>query len=91
MSVEAKIQETEPKNAPLSTCTTCPYCGVGCGIRTDGVTLKGDTQHPANAGRLCVKGSSVLETLGDQDRLLNPEVDGEVVSWDQAQIGRAHV
>lgn len=84
MSVEAKIQETEPMNAPLSTCTTCPYCGVGCGIRTDGVTLKGDTQHPANAGRLCVKGSSVLETLGDQDRLLNPEVDGEVVSWDQA-------
>ncbi len=46
-------------------------------------SLKGDRQHPANAGRLR-QGSSVLETLGDQDRLLNPEVDGEVVSWDQA-------
>ncbi|WP_300412080.1 nitrate reductase, partial [uncultured Alcanivorax sp.] len=68
----------------MSICTTCPYCGVGCGIKTDGVTLQGDMQHPANAGRLCVKGSSVLETLGDQDRLLQPQVNGEGVSWDRA-------
>ncbi|MZR62014.1 nitrate reductase [Alcanivorax sp. DP30] len=67
-----------------SICTTCPYCGVGCGIRTDGKTLQGDEIHPANGGRLCVKGSSVLETLGDQDRLLYPDVDGERVTWDQA-------
>ena len=59
-----------------SICTTCPYCGVGCGIRTDGKELQGDSAHPANAGRLCVKGSSVLETLGDQDRLLYPDIDG---------------
>ena len=72
------------KNTERPICTTCPYCGVGCGISTDGTSLKGDTLHPANAGRLCVKGSSVLETLGDQDRLLNPEVEGDVVSWDQA-------
>ena len=84
MNAEASAQKAVATNAGTAICTTCPYCGVGCGIRTDGVTLKGDTQHPANAGRLCVKGSSVLETLGDQDRLLNPEVDGEVVSWDQA-------
>ena len=33
--------------------TTCPYCGVGCGLRVanDGV-LSGDVDHPANAGRL---------------------------------------
>ena len=67
-----------------SICTTCPYCGVGCGIRTDGKELQGDSAHPANAGRLCVKGSSVLETLGDQDRLLYPDIDGERVSWDRA-------
>jgi len=84
VNAEASAQKAVATNAGTAICTTCPYCGVGCGIRTDGVTLKGDTQHPANAGRLCVKGSSVLETLGDQDRLLNPEVDGEVVSWDQA-------
>lgn len=68
----------------MSICTTCPYCGVGCGIKTDGIELQGDKQHPANAGRLCVKGSSVLETLGDQGRLLQPEVNGQVVSWDRA-------
>ncbi|MFT7094976.1 MAG: assimilatory nitrate reductase catalytic subunit, partial [Alcanivorax sp.] len=68
----------------MSICTTCPYCGVGCGIKTDGIALQGDKQHPANAGRLCVKGSSVLETLGDQDRLLQPEVNGQVVPWDRA-------
>ncbi|MDX1805143.1 MAG: molybdopterin-dependent oxidoreductase, partial [Alcanivorax sp.] len=68
----------------MSLCTTCPYCGVGCGIRTDGKQLGGDDAHPANRGRLCVKGSSVLETLGDQDRLLNPEVNGQVVTWDTA-------
>lgn len=84
MNAEASAQKAVATNAGTAICTTCPYCGVGCGIRTDGVTLKGDRQHPANAGRLCVKGSSVLETLGDQDRLLNPEVDGEVVSWGQA-------
>ncbi|MCG8391473.1 MAG: molybdopterin-dependent oxidoreductase [Pseudomonadales bacterium] len=68
----------------MSVCTTCPYCGVGCGIRTDAKTLSGDDNHPANGGRLCVKGSSVLETLGDQDRLLHPQVNNEVVSWNTA-------
>ncbi|EKF75184.1 nitrate reductase large subunit [Alcanivorax hongdengensis A-11-3] len=68
----------------MSVCTTCPYCGVGCGINTDGERLSGDNAHPANAGRLCVKGSSVLETLGDQDRLLEPEIQGRTVSWEKA-------
>ncbi|HKY93609.1 MAG TPA: hypothetical protein VJM11_21325, partial [Nevskiaceae bacterium] len=44
--------------------TTCPYCGVGCGVlatrRADGsVAVAGDTEHPANRGRLCVKGSAL--------------------------------
>ncbi|HBI8622190.1 TPA: hypothetical protein K8962_005017, partial [Escherichia coli] len=43
--------------------TTCPYCGVGCGVlatpQADGsVDIQGDPTHPANAGRLCVKGSA---------------------------------
>lgn len=40
--------------------TTCPYCGVGCGIfataRDDGTAaIEGDPDHPANFGRLCSK------------------------------------
>ncbi|MGY6405609.1 hypothetical protein, partial [Vibrio parahaemolyticus] len=54
--------------------TTCPYCGVGCGVRAqrhaDGtVEVAGDPSHPANAGRLCVKGSALAETVGLNDRL----------------------
>lgn len=68
--------------------STCPYCGVGCGVRaevTEGrVTISGDAQHPANAGRLCVKGSRLAETLDLQGRLLYPEVAGAPVSWERA-------
>jgi len=77
------------KSAATETCTTCPYCGVGCGIvaRRDGdggVTLAGDPRHPANFGRLCSKGSALAETLSLDDRLLHPLVNGRRVSWDTA-------
>jgi len=69
--------------------TTCPYCGVGCGVlvtaQGDGnFTIKGDPDHPANYGRLCSKGSALGETLSDDGRLLNPVMDGIDVSWDTA-------
>ncbi len=68
-------------NAPLSTPpiirTTCPYCGVGCGILASpdgggGAMISGDPDHPANFGRLCSKGSALGETLGLETRLLHP-------------------
>ncbi len=69
--------------------TTCPYCGVGCGVlatpQADGsVAIAGDPQHPANFGRLCSKGSALGETLGLEGRLLYPEIGGERASWDAA-------
>ncbi|WP_020683457.1 nitrate reductase [Marinobacterium rhizophilum] len=69
--------------------TTCPYCGVGCGvearIRDDRlIAVSGDTTHPANNGRLCVKGSALHETTGHQGRLLHPQIQGQRVSWDTA-------
>lgn len=68
--------------------TTCPYCGVGCGIdvvQTDGnITVRGDKAHPANFGRLCSKGASLHETLGMEGRLFTPRVDGIEVDWDTA-------
>lgn len=69
-------------------CTTCPYCGVGCGVLAtvvDGdVSVKGDLDHPANYGRLCSKGLTLAETLQDEDRLLRPHMNGQDVSWDSA-------
>ncbi|MEM7225677.1 MAG: nitrate reductase [Pseudomonadota bacterium] len=69
--------------------TTCPYCGVGCGLlagrRADGsVLVKGDHDHPANYGKLCSKGSALGETVGLEGRLLFPEIGGERASWDAA-------
>ncbi|WP_181701694.1 molybdopterin-dependent oxidoreductase [Chthonobacter albigriseus] len=69
--------------------TTCPYCGVGCGViaRTaaDGsVSVAGDPAHPANFGRLCAKGSALAETLGLDDRLLHPVIAGQRATWDEA-------
>jgi assimilatory nitrate reductase catalytic subunit len=65
--------------------TTCPYCGVGCGLRvgTDGA-LAGDPDHPANAGRLCSKGAVLAETLTTDGRLLYPQIGGRNASWDEA-------
>ncbi|MCL4153938.1 UNVERIFIED_CONTAM: hypothetical protein GTU68_040254, partial [Idotea baltica] len=69
--------------------TTCPYCGVGCGVvatpKPDGsVLIQGDPDHPANFGRLCSKGTALGETLGFDDRLLQPQINGQASDWDTA-------
>jgi assimilatory nitrate reductase catalytic subunit len=69
--------------------TTCPYCGVGCGVAAapdgaGGAVIAGDPRHPANAGRLCSKGSALGQTLSLEDRLLYPEIDGRRVDWPAA-------
>ncbi|HYM02668.1 MAG TPA: molybdopterin-dependent oxidoreductase [Stellaceae bacterium] len=65
--------------------TTCPYCGVGCGVvvRPDG-GIVGDPDHPANRGRLCSKGGALAETLAPAGRLTHPEIDGCRASWGEA-------
>jgi assimilatory nitrate reductase catalytic subunit len=61
--------------------STCPYCGVGCGViiesQGDQITgVRGDPEHPANFGRLCTKGSTLhltaSATVTRQTRLLHP-------------------
>ncbi|HJQ58345.1 MAG TPA: molybdopterin-dependent oxidoreductase [Vineibacter sp.] len=69
--------------------TTCPYCGVGCGVLATyagagSTTIAGDDSHPANFGRLCSKGSALGETLSFDGRLLLPEVGGRRVDWPTA-------
>jgi assimilatory nitrate reductase catalytic subunit len=78
---------------PLAVRTTCPYCGVGCGVtatpQADGtLAIAGDRAHEANRGRLCVKGAALGETIGLDDRLLQPALreHGQLreASWDEA-------
>ena len=73
---------------PESVRTTCPYCGVGCGVTmddsADGIKVSGDREHPANFGRLCSKGTALAQTLDNEGRLLYPIVDGQRATWDNA-------
>src|SRR6516164_5971122 len=65
--------------------TTCPYCGVGCGVLvTAEGTIVGDPEHPANRGRLCSKGATLGETLSFDGRLLRPQIGGRTASWNEA-------
>ena len=70
--------------------TTCPYCGVGCGIEATvnqsrhKVEIRGDRSHPANYGRLCSKGSALGETVTLSGRLLQPRIYGRDTAWNEA-------
>ncbi|HBH38654.1 MAG TPA: nitrate reductase [Curvibacter sp.] len=79
--------------------STCPYCGVGCGViiesrRDQIVGVRGDPDHPANFGRLCSKGSTLHLTatpeVTQQTRLLQPlrrlqrDAAPEPLAWDAA-------
>ncbi|WP_341905833.1 molybdopterin-dependent oxidoreductase [Polaromonas sp. YR568] len=79
--------------------STCPYCGVGCGViiesQGDQITgVRGDPDHPANFGRLCTKGSTLALTASAEvtrhTRLLQPmqrlkrHEAPQPVSWDHA-------
>ena len=80
----------EPASPVPEVATTCPYCGVGCGVLVkaspDGQTadVRGDPLHPSNKGRLCSKGSALGETIDREERLLVPLVHGVETSWEEA-------
>jgi assimilatory nitrate reductase catalytic subunit len=90
-SVDPKLRATK---------TTCPYCGVGCGVlatpdAVGGAAISGDPEHPANFGRLCSKGSALGETLALDGRLLHPMIrcnkgKMERVDWGDALDHVAH-
>ena len=76
-------------SGPSAIRTTCPYCGVGCGVSALAgggreLAVSGDPVHPANFGRLCSKGTALGATVGMQGRLLRPEIGGRAASWEAA-------
>lgn len=69
--------------------TTCPYCGVGCGVDVAvhgdyDISVRGTKSHPANYGKLCSKGSALAETVSPEERLLSPRVGEQDTGWDSA-------
>ena len=95
-SRELKIART------TETRSTCPYCSVSCGViihtlgdKAKNVTpqvvhVEGDPDHPINRGTLCPKGSSLMQDIMNDRRLLKPAVRRpgsnrwEDIGWDQA-------
>jgi len=73
--------------------TTCPYCGVGCGLNLvvqDGkcVGVEPYKRSPINEGKLCPKGVTCWEPIHSPDRLTKPMIKKgdkfEEASWDEA-------
>jgi assimilatory nitrate reductase catalytic subunit len=84
---------------PTTTRSTCPYCGVGCGVLIESTGsqitgVRGDPDHPANFGKLCTKGQTLHLTaspaIAQQTRLLQPMkrlqrgAPAQAVDWDAA-------
>jgi len=75
------------------TLTTCTFCGTGCGLylETEGDRVVGvypSQSHPANAGRLCVRGWYVHEVANSPDRVRRPLIRRgsrfEQTTWEEA-------
>ena len=83
-----------PPDAARTVKTTCPYCGVGCGVQTkiDAndriIEVLDDPDNQSSLGMLCVKGRFGLTFVNHPDRITTPLIrrDGELepASWDEA-------
>jgi len=73
--------------------STCPYCGLGCGLMV-GVEqgkimkIRGMKGHPSNDGDLCLLPLNLPPIFTDKDRLKQPMIHRNnqflPVSWDKA-------
>lgn len=79
--------------ATIRTQSTCPFCGVGCGIvlHTSGSRIEwvdDDPGNPSSQGMLCVKGRFGTSFVHHPDRLTTPLIrrggSFEPASWDEA-------
>jgi ferredoxin-nitrate reductase len=92
--VRSEVPRNKTKQPERWLKSTCPYCGVGCGVEVgvkenEVVQIRGNNLHPANFGKLCPKPSGLPEALHSPDRLTHPLMrteDGELkrLSWDDA-------
>ncbi len=83
-----------PKAVARSVETTCPYCGVGCGVvaqvdeRERMIGMLDDPDNRSSLGMLCVKGRFGYSFVQHEDRITTPLVrrNGKLApaSWDEA-------
>ena len=73
--------------------TTCPYCGVGCGIKAkvnsneEIIEMLDDPENKSSVGMLCVKGRFGYKYVHHKDRLTDPLIrkNGDLVpvKWEE--------
>ena len=90
-AIEVKVP---PLKTVKSVTTTCPYCGVGCGIKAQVddndriIEMLDDPDNQSSLGMLCVKGRFGYTFVHHQDRLTTPLIrrNGELMpaTWDEA-------
>ena len=86
--------KADVSNPVRTVTTTCPYCGVGCGIKAridpnDRILeILDDPDNQSSLGMLCVKGRFGFSFVNHPDRLAKPLVrkNGELipVEWEEA-------
>ncbi len=73
--------------------STCPYCGLGCGLSVGVennkiVEIHGTEGHPVNHGRVCAIAANLPPVFDPGDRLTQPMIraNGELrpVTWEKA-------
>ena len=83
-----------PEPTVKTVTTTCPYCGVGCGIQANMsssdriIEVMDDPENQSSLGMLCVKGRFGYNFVHHKDRLTHPLIrkNGKLrkVDWDTA-------
>ena len=91
---EALTVDQATADGPTSVTTTCPYCGVGCGIKLtvnsqdEILEVQDDAENLSSVGMLCVKGRFGTSFVRHPDRLTTPLIkeNGEFrpAGWDEA-------
>ena len=86
--------KSDPPETARTVATTCPYCGVGCGIqaKVDAndhiIEVLDDPDNQSSLGMLCVKGRFGFSFVNHPDRIRKPLIrrDGEFVEveWEEA-------
>ncbi len=86
--------KADPPETARTVSTTCPYCGVGCGIQAkvdvndNIIEILDDPDNQSSLGMLCVKGRFGFSFVNHPDRIKKPLIrrEGEFVEaeWDEA-------
>ena len=78
----------DAKVTPAVTTTTAATATATNNAVQPIVSVSGDVTHPANFGRLCIKGSNLADTIGLESRVLQPHIGRgqarQATTWDNA-------